>query len=146
MKINRSRILKHRTIDGFGKRLARIRKSRGFTQIQLGEVVGVSNRVIAYYEAENAQPPGAMLIDLAGALKVSTDELLGLKAEKETVSPKEARLLNRLRKVSELSPTDQRAVLKYIQSLSEQQQRAKRSRAMRANSKKKTAKHRASRS
>ena len=43
--------VKARTGDGFGPRLAQIRKGRGISQEALGEAVGVSQRVIAYYEA-----------------------------------------------------------------------------------------------
>ena len=68
--------------------------------------------MIAYYEVQSAQPPGALLVDLARALKVSTDELLGVKPVRETLSPKTARLLKRLRRIEELPPADQRAVLK----------------------------------
>jgi DNA-binding XRE family transcriptional regulator len=35
-----------------------VRLGRGLTQQELGDAVDVSNRVIAYYEAEGAQPPG----------------------------------------------------------------------------------------
>ncbi len=75
--------MKERTVEGFGERLAAIRKDRGLTQAQLGEMVGVSNRVIAYYETESGQPPGALLVDLCRALRVSADELLGIKPPKE---------------------------------------------------------------
>ena len=109
--------MKDRTIEGFGRRLADIRKSRSMTQAQLGELVGVSNRVIAYYETESDQPPGALLADLAKALKVSADELLGLMLPKEQTSPKLARLLNRLKRVADLPPADQRAVLQHIDAL-----------------------------
>ena len=109
--------MKDRTIEGFGRRLADIRKSRSMTQAQLGELVGVSNRVIAYYETESDQPPGALLADLAKALKVSADELLGLKPPKEEPNPKLARLLNRLKRVADLPPADQRAVLQHVDAL-----------------------------
>jgi hypothetical protein len=55
----------------------------------LGDAADVSNRVIAYDEADDAQPPVAMLVDLAKALRVMSDELLGLKPVKAKVSPKE---------------------------------------------------------
>ena len=61
--------MKERTIEGFGERLCQIRKSRGMTQAELGKAAGVSNRVIAYYEQDGAQPPGAMLVDVARALR-----------------------------------------------------------------------------
>ena len=109
--------MKDRTIEGFGRRLADIRKSRSMTQAQLGELVEVSNRVIAYYETESDQPPGALLADLAKALKVSADELLGLKPPKEEPNPKLARLLNRLKRVADLPPADQRAVLQHVDAL-----------------------------
>lgn len=109
--------MKERTIEGFGERLCQIRKSRGMTQAELGKAAGVSNRVIAYYEQDGAQPPGAMLVDVARALRVSTDQLLGLKPAKEKTSPRTARLLKRLRKIEALRPADQRTVLKVLDSL-----------------------------
>lgn len=109
--------MKQREVDGFGARLAEIRKSRGMTQAELGKQVGVSNRVIAYYELESTQPPGAMLVDLARALRVTTDELLGAAPVRERVKPKTARLMKRLQRVSDLPPTDQKAVLKFIDAL-----------------------------
>jgi len=109
--------MKERTIEGFGERLCQIRKSRGMTQAELGMAAGVSNRVIAYYEQDGAQPPGAMLVDVARALRVSTDQLLGLKPAKEKTSPRAARLLKRLRKIEALRPADQRTVLKVLDSL-----------------------------
>lgn len=109
--------MKERTIEGFGERLSQIRKSRGLTQAEVGKAVGVSNRVIAYYEQDGAQPPGAMLVDLAKALRVSTDQLLGLKLPKEKRSPRTARLMKRLQKIEALPPSDQRTVLKILDSL-----------------------------
>ena len=105
--------VKQKTLDGFGQRLTAIRKSRGLTQAELGAAVGVSNRVIAYYEQDDAQPPGAMLVDLARVLAVTTDELLGAKPPKGLSDPKTARLVKRLRRIEELPPADQRAVPKF---------------------------------
>jgi transcriptional regulator with XRE-family HTH domain len=75
-----------------------VRQQRGLTQAELGKLVDVSQRVVAYYEADGAQPPGALLADLARALKVSADELLGLKAVTEKTTPKAARLLSGCRR------------------------------------------------
>jgi hypothetical protein len=59
---------KERTLEGFGPRLAEIWMSRGLTQAELGTKVGGSQRVSAYYKSHDAQPPGAMLVDLATVL------------------------------------------------------------------------------
>jgi transcriptional regulator with XRE-family HTH domain len=104
-------------MEGFGGRLAQIRQERGLTQAEFGKAVGVSQRVIAYYETESEQPPGTLLVDLGKALKVSADELLGLKPTKEKASPKRARLLKRLKRVEQLPTADQRAVLKFVDAL-----------------------------
>jgi hypothetical protein len=85
---------------------------------------GASQRGIAYYERDGAQPPGAILVELAKALRVSTDELLAVKPVRETLSPKTARLLKRLRRVEELSPADQRAVLKLVDAMLEIRRRS----------------------
>lgn len=105
------------TEEAFGRRLARLRQSRGLTQEELGERVGLSNRMIAYYEREDAEPPGPQLPALAQALRVSTEELLGVKPLPEVPRPKTARLLKRLQQVEALPPADQRAVLKMVDAL-----------------------------
>jgi predicted nucleic acid-binding protein len=73
---------------------------------------------------DGAQPPGAILVELAKALRVSTDESLGVKPVRETLSPKTARLLKRLRPVEELPPADQRAVLKVVDAMLETRRRS----------------------
>ena len=117
--------MKERTLEGFGTRLAALRQARGLSQEELAAEVDVSRRVIAYYETQSAQPPGALLVDLARALAVSADELLGMKPVRETLSPKTARLLKRLRRIEELPPADQRAVLKLVDAMLETRRRTR---------------------
>jgi len=114
-------LMKERTLKGFGKRLADIRRSRAMTQFELGEAVGVSKRVIAYYEQADSQPPGALLVDLARALRVSSDQLLGAKNPRETTDPRTARLLKRLQRIEQLPSADLRVVLKMIDGLLDRQ-------------------------
>lgn len=109
--------MKERTLEGFGERLAVIRKSCGLTQAELSEKVGVSRRVIAYYEGEASQPPGPLLLDLARVLRVSVDQLLGRKQIKEPSDPRAARLLNRLRKIESLPTRDRKAILLVLDGL-----------------------------
>jgi transcriptional regulator with XRE-family HTH domain len=114
-KLTKSR--RAESTESFGPRLARLRQSRGLTQEELGDRVGLSNRMIAYYEREEAEPPGPQLPALAQALRVSTDELLGVKRLPEVLGPKTARLLKRLQQVEALPAADQRAVLKVVDAL-----------------------------
>src|SRR5437667_4859849 len=66
----------------FGERLAAIRKARGLTQVQLAEAAGTTQRAVSYYETEAGFPPAPAVVQLAKALQVSTDELLGVKPSK----------------------------------------------------------------
>ncbi|MCC7387823.1 MAG: helix-turn-helix transcriptional regulator [Phycisphaerales bacterium] len=111
------------TTEGFGPRLVRLRQARGLTQEALGARVGLSNRMLAYYERDDAEPPGALLPALAAALEVSTDELLGVKPLGDLRTGRAARLLKRLEPVADLPPADQRAVLKLVDALVETRQR-----------------------
>lgn len=124
--------MKTRTLEGFGPRLAAIRQAQGLTQAELGHAAHVSQRVIAYYETESTQPPGALLVDLARALRVSADELLGLKPRTDKTSPKTARLLKRLQKIEDLPPADQRAILKLVDAMLDTRRRTAPPRARKA--------------
>ncbi len=73
--------------------------------------------MVAYYERADAEPPGALLPALAKALRVSVEELLGIKALPAHARARSARLLQRLRQVETLPPADQRAVLKVVDAL-----------------------------
>jgi len=120
----RAQQMKERTMAGFGARLAALRQRRGLSQTELGTAVGVSKRVVVYYEADGAQPPGALLVDLARTLRVSTDTLLGVTPLPTTPSPKTARLLKRLQPIAAL-PADQRAILKLVDALLDTRRRTR---------------------
>ena len=102
--------------ETFGKRIATFRKARGFTQQDLGAKIGCSQRVVAYYEAETDHIPSNLLLPLAKALKISLDELVGLK-EEDIVSNKNAALWRKLKKAEALPPKEQKAVAHYIEML-----------------------------
>ncbi len=97
----------------FGKRLAKIRKQRGMTQGDLGKKIGVSQRVIAYYEKETQFIPAGNLNKIAGALNVSADEILGIKSL-SIEAPPNRRLAKRLRHFEKLPSQHQKAILHYI--------------------------------
>ena len=108
---------KHATpqADGFGARLAALRKAAGYTQQQLADELGVSRRMVAYYETESEHPPANLLVDLARVLSVSTDELLGLAESKRSkttaISP---RLERRVKQIERLTPKSKQQLLGLI--------------------------------
>ena len=110
---------KETTAINFGKRLAKLRKASGLTQQQLGDKVGVSRRVIAYYEGETKYPPAHLIIPLSKALNVTTDELLGIKKSKHIVDPQLAALWRRLKALETFSEKDRKAVLQFVDVIAE---------------------------
>ncbi len=66
----------------FGKRIAALRKTRGLTQQQLADKVGVHPSQVHRYESGSALPAFDVLKALAIALAVSADELVFDKNER----------------------------------------------------------------
>ncbi|MBM3790270.1 MAG: helix-turn-helix transcriptional regulator [Acidobacteria bacterium] len=104
----------------FGERLQTIRKARGLTQVQLAEAAGTTQRAISYYETEAGFPPAPAVIDLAKALGVTTDELLGVrppKVERFNDDSEARRMWKRFQMVSALPERDQKAIIRLVNSL-----------------------------
>lgn len=108
----------------FGDRLRRIRQARGFSQEQLGREVGISQRMMAYYENHAEKAPAHHLMRLADILRVSIDELVGYRTFNEKPVRRNSRLWARLRKVEVLPAKDQKKILEHIQDLLEKQKAA----------------------
>jgi transcriptional regulator with XRE-family HTH domain len=64
-----------------GKSLQSIRKRRGFTQKELAEKIGLTREAVASYEAGRSNLMITTLLDIAAVLRVSVNEILGLKGQ-----------------------------------------------------------------
>ena len=102
--------------QGFGERLAQLRKAAGYTQQQLADEIGATRRQIAYYEGESEHPPASLLITLAKALNVTTDELLGVRVGrgKATTPAVSTRLERRLKLIERMPPKPKQQLLGLI--------------------------------
>ena len=101
-----------------GRRLRELRETRGVTQAEVAEVLGVNQSRISEYEQGGLRLHGAVIVALARTLRVSADELLGLD-KADSRRPKNARLLRRLQRIEEIPASERRAVLKILDSLLE---------------------------
>jgi len=108
-----------KTSSSFGKRLAQVRKARGITQTELATKIGVSQRVIAYYEKETNRPPAHLLPKIVKALGVSADVLLGSQDLPAAPPATSKRLIKRIEKLERLPAQDQRMVLRMIDTLAD---------------------------
>ena len=103
----------------FGERLAELRKKAGFTQAELAQEIGISQRMVAYYERQTDHPPTTLLPEIAKALGVSTDALLGVTSITKKAAPRSTRLQRRLQQLENLDPREKRQVLQIIDSFIE---------------------------
>ena len=62
--------------EAIGERLARIRRERGITQVELAKELEVAQPVLSDYERGELRLHGQLIIDLTRILSVSADELL----------------------------------------------------------------------
>jgi len=101
-----------------GRRLARLRKERGFTQIELAQKTSLVQALASDDERGKLRLNAEMLTRFALALEVTSDQILGLdqKAKSAAQGPKPRRLWRRLQLDEDLPEKDQRAVLRLIHS------------------------------
>lgn len=100
--------------ESFGHRLAKIRKSKGLTQVELAEKIGIIQVLISDYERDKLRPYHDMVARFALALGVSADELLGIKPSKFKGNGPSLKITQRLKKIEDLPPAQQKTLLKTI--------------------------------
>jgi len=117
----RSRLQLPPVLEGketIGRRLARIRKEQGYTQVELAERIGIIQALVSDYERDKLRLNAEMLVRFAQTLNVSADEILGLDGEKRVgVKNPSLKILRRLNKIASLPPTKQKAFLQTIDAL-----------------------------
>lgn len=116
----------------FGQRLAELRKASGFTQQEFADEVGISRRMVAYYEGQSQHPPTTHLPVMARVLKLTTDELLGTTAVKQRpAKERDSRLQRRLQQIDKLEANEKRQVLQLLDAFIERGQLKRKAQASR---------------
>lgn len=100
--------------ETIGERIARIRKSKGLTQAELAEKIGIESFLVSDYERGRIRLYDQMLAHFAIALGVSADELLGTVQNKKQRAEVSLRLIKRIQSVEKLPETKQKALLTTI--------------------------------
>lgn len=95
-------------------RIARLRKEKGLTQVELGKKTGLSQMLISDYERGRLRPNHVTIVKLAQALAVSTDELLGVKPSPATENKLSLKTVRRMKKIERLAPSQKKALFKTI--------------------------------
>ena len=100
--------------EGLGKRLARIRKERGFTQVQLAEQIGIIQSLVSDYETDRLKLSAEMAVRFALAMGVTTDELLYTSVKKTPGKAPSRKVLRRLEQIESLPRRKQEALIMTI--------------------------------
>jgi len=101
--------------ETIGQRLARLRKERGWTQVELAERIGIIQSLISDYERDRLRMNPDMVLRFAAALEITTDELLQPNGGKPPLRHRPSlRVLRRLEKIEKLPTHQQSTLLKTI--------------------------------
>ena len=106
--------------ETLGARIARLRREKGMTQVELAQQLQVSQPVVSDYENDVIRLPTDAVVQVAELLGVSADELLGIKTAARAVgggnSIKNRRLYRRMQEIEKLPRRDQEALLRTIEA------------------------------
>ena len=105
----------HDKEETIGERMARLRRERGITQVELAEMLGVPQPMISAYENGGLRLHGELIVELTKILDISADQLLGLKETKNGPA-KNGRLLRKLQQLELLPRRDQQALMRTIEA------------------------------
>src|SRR5580704_11803704 len=97
-----------------GQRITRIRKERGFTQVELAERIGTIQTLVCDYEKDRLRLSAEMALRFALALEISVDELLRPKSATTVSRQPSRKVLRRLERIETLPLTQQSVLLKTI--------------------------------
>lgn len=103
--------------ERFGERLARLRQAAGYSQRDLAAEVGISQRMVAYYEKQSEYPPTHLFPALA--LGISADQLLGIEGMKNSNRARDNRLWRRFSQVEKLPAPDRKQIVQLLDAFLE---------------------------
>ena len=98
-----------------GGRLRAVREERRITQVELAQILGAHQASVSQIERGIRGLTLQQAVKLARALRVSPDRLLGLaKPNGKLPDPRNEKLMRRVRRIEQLSPEQQDAVVKIL--------------------------------
>jgi len=103
--------------ESLGERIGKLRKNKRLTQAELAQQINVGQKLISDYELNKLRPNYEIIIKLALALEITTDELLGLKNIKTNGKNKPSKkIIRRMEKIGTLPVSQQKFILRTLDS------------------------------
>lgn len=85
-----------------GARIRKFREDRGYSQIELAQLIGVSNSRVSNWEQGINRPDADILVDLCKTLNVSPSELLDVHLKDDELNDIERKVINAYRAKKDL--------------------------------------------
>ncbi|VAW59630.1 Predicted transcriptional regulator [hydrothermal vent metagenome] len=104
-----------------GHKIATLRKEQQITQVQLAEILGISQQYMQAFEAGRRKVPSSMLPTLAEVLAVSVEELIGIATTQNKKRGPAPKLLKQIEQISQLPKTKQKFVMDMLDTVIQQQ-------------------------
>ncbi len=103
-----------------GKRVAVYRKEMGLTQTELAETLGISQQLIAAYEAGARKIPASLLPVLAKLFAISLEQLVGMDQRPAKRGPA-SRLQQQMEQITRMPRTKQKLAMDMLEAIIQQQ-------------------------
>ena len=103
--------------ESIGRRLARLRKERGYSQTQLARKVGIEPKLVSDYETGKLRLYDMVLGRISIALDVTTDTILGFNKLKSIDPEPSLRIWKRLKKIQQLPSSKQKRLFATIDDI-----------------------------
>lgn len=101
-----------------GERIKSLRKQKGYSQAELGKLVGLSYAQIGRYETKGMQPSAEALNKIADLLGVSPDYLLnGSAGDKASANLGDKDLIKQFKEVEQMNERDKNFVKRFLDAL-----------------------------
>lgn len=102
--------------EQLGARIAELRKAQGITQVQLAELLGVSQQTINAYEVGRRRMAISALPKLARMLGVAMEDLIGQEQRPSKRGPV-PKLQQQIDRITQLPRTQQKFVMQMIDTV-----------------------------
>jgi len=103
--------------ENIGKNIRRLRLERGWTQQDLANKLGTTQKTVTAYECGTRYPTAEKIPVIANLFGVSINDLYGATVPPKRRKAKNPRLWKRFQQVEQLPETDKRSVFRTIEGL-----------------------------
>jgi transcriptional regulator with XRE-family HTH domain len=100
-----------------GARIATLRQKAGLSQAQLAEALNIPQRTLSFYEREAGDIPARLVPQMAKALDVSVEEILGVSQTTARKRGPKSQLEKQLEAIADLPRAQQQRILDVVQAL-----------------------------